>query len=408
MLDFQKEYLDLIKSFNELTEAQQQLLNSGPPEFTFGNQTYVHIPGTESFTIPESPKDDEGNPTIVFTPLQIMKQHFKDTRSLYRRITPQGSAIPMLWLGNSARYKILRAVQLHHIAPPITDETNSYTPFFQFLSTGVEDHWQIQQQYASCKWAAPKDEALATSMLLHYGFAQTYREIKMKGNCIYQMRRAPDGIHLIISTPHSFNDRLTGSCARAAEVSAMFEGANRHAPYELLFKEACRVFFSYNGYYISITAEYRQTALNKIQAFCTHLCNAFEKGTQPPIPYLEEPDIDTCIQIDYDEYGQPMEYIMKWDDFIIEEKSSSAQWQQRENNNMDACLKGLIRAWQHFDPDGEYSYAELTKHCTTSQIAAAKKRDYLIAGHSEGRKTFWKLNYDIIERSLLCHTTAVI
>ena len=401
MLDFQKEYLDLIESFNELTEAQQQILNSGPPEFTFGNQTYIHIPGTETFTIPDSPKDAEGNPTLTFTPLQIMKQHFKDTRSLYRRITPQDSAIPMLWLGNSARYKILRAVQLHFMPPPVTDETNLYTPFFQFLSTGIEDHWQIQQQYASCKWAAPRDESLATSMLLHYGFAQTYKEVKMKGNCIYQMRRAQDGIHLIISEPHTYNDRLTGACARAAEISAMFKMGKRNAPYEILFKEACRVFFCYNGYYISISAEYRQTALNKIQAFCTHLCNAFEQDTQPPIPYLEEPDPDSCIKIEWDkDYpDQPKEYVMKWEDFLLEKGATSIQHEHLKRLHDDSCLQHLLQRWDKLDPYGAYSFSELLNHINRRQFTAAKDKKFLIEDHKEGRKVFWKLNYDVIERS---------
>lgn len=401
MLDPFQARQHLIDSFSELIDAQERLLNSGPPEFTFGGQTYIHVTGTESFTIPNAPTDDEGNPTITFTPLQIMKATFKDTRTLYRRITPQESALPMLWLGNSARYKILRAVQLHNFTPPVTEETNLYTPFFQFLSTGVEDHWQIQQQYSSCKWAAPKDEALATSMLLHYGFAQTYRDIKMKGNCIYQMRRAQDGIHLIISSPHSYCDRLIGACARAAEVSAIFKDANKNAPYEILFKEACRVFFSYNGYYISITSDYRQTALNKIQAFCTHLCNALAQGTQPPMPFLEEPLPEECIEIQWDkDYpGQPQEYIMRWEDFIIENEATESQKTQRQINNENKTLTTLLKRWEPLDPYGAYTDAELRKFFSPKNLHSAREAEYLIADHQEGRKTFWKLNYDKIERS---------
>lgn len=401
MLDPFQARQHLIDSFSELIDAQERLLNSGPPEFTFGGQTYVHIAGTETFTIPNAPVDENGNPTISFTPLQIMKLHFKNTRSFYCRITPVKSAEPMLWLGNSARYKILRAVQLHDSAPPVTAETDSYTPFFQFLSTGVEDHWQIQQQYSSCKWASPKDEALATSMLLHYGFAQTYKNIKMKGNCIYQMRRAQDGIHLILSLPHSYNDRLLGACTRAAEVSAIFKDANKHAPYDILFKEACRVFFSYNGYYISITSDYRQTALNKIQAFCTHLCNALEKDSLPTIPYLEEPPIETCIEIKWDEDfpGQPKEYIMKWEDFLIERGQTEGRKIQLEKVYRDKCLTALLKSWEQLDPNGAYPDCELREVCSPGNISKARKEKYLVADHKEGRKTFWKLNYDIIERS---------
>lgn len=322
-----------------------------------------------------------------------MKATFPDTRTWRRRITPTGSAEPMLWLGDSARFKIIRAVQLHNAVPPITDETNQYTPFFQFLSEGVEDHWTVQQQYSSCKWAAPKDEALATSMMLHFGWAPKYQQ-KMKGNCIYQMRRAPDGIHLILSEPHTYNDRLFASCARALTLAQAFDARKKHAPYDLLFKEACRVFFSYNGYYISITSDYRQSALNKIQAFCLHLTNAL--ATEPPVvPSLDEPDPNTCIDVEYDQYGQPKEYILLWEDFLLEDGATTKQQEHLQRLTKDKCWDALLKAWENFpDPNGEYTYAELNQYCTTTNLSKAKKSGYLIEGRKEGRKQYWKLNYE--------------
>lgn len=299
----------------------------------------------------------------------------------------------MFWLGDSARYKIIRAVQLHDKQPPITPDTNQYTPFFQFLSQGVEDHWTVQQQYSSCKWAAPKDEALATSMLLHFGWAPRYKEYKMKGNCIYQMRRAVDGIHLVISKPHTYNDRLYAACSRAAMIASVFNEKKHKAPYELLFKEACRVFFTFNGYYVSITAAYRQAVLNKIQAYCLRLNNQFEP-VPTFIPAIDEPSPEECIEVKYDDYDQPIDYLMRWEDFIFDDVSAT-QKAHLKNLGENRTLTALITAWNKLpDPNGEYTYAELMECLTSTNFAKGKELGYLTQSRKEGRKTFWKLNYE--------------
>lgn len=382
----------LIESFERLVDAQEQAQSKEPRRFTFAGQTYIHIPNTETFTVPDSPQDEKGNPLITFTALQIMKATFPATRTYRRRITPINSAEKMFLLGDSARYKILRAVQLHDSEPPITPETDQYTPFFQFLSEGVEDHWQVQQQYSSCKWAAPKNEALATSLLLHYGWAANYKQ-RIPGCCIYQMRRAADGIHLILSEPHPYNERLFAACSRANMIVAAFAAQSRTAPYDLLFKEACRVFFSYNGYYVSITSSYRQAILNKIQAHCLHLTNAISIDT-PPIPQIEEPEPENCIPVEYDEYDQPLEYILKWEDFIFEDSASSIQQQHLERVASDKNLAALLEGWKrnNLDPDGEYTNAELLQYFSSKCLTAARNNNFLFESRKEGRKKYWKLN----------------
>lgn len=327
-----------------------------------------------------------------------MTANFEPTKSYRQYITPTGSAEKMLWLGDSARFKILRAVQLHYARPPITDATNQYTDFFKFLSEGVEDHWTVQQQYSSCKWAAGQDEELATSMLLHYGWAPRYRE-KMKGCVIYQMRRAADGIHIVFSEPHTYQQRLDAGCSRALEIFETYKAKERNAPFDLLFKEACRVFFSFNHFYISISPAYRQTALNKIRAFCENLTNSLrDKNVPVPFPELQQPAAEECIAVEYLD-DAPVEYILKWEDFILTSATSSQEVQRRKNNT-NRQLTSLLAAWGD-DLNIEYNYKQLKERMSDNAISRGKKAEYILAGHKEGRIQYWKLNLDKInaERS---------
>ncbi len=379
-------------ALDDWERALEEAESGAPKQFTFNGTTYEHIPGTETFKLSTTPVDENGTPLESLTALQIMKQQFKPTRSYYRRITPINSAETMFLLGDSARFKIMRAVQLHDCIPPITNETRQFTPFFQFLSTGVEDHWMVQQQYSSCKWASPKDEELATSLLLHYGWVQKFPDRRITDCCIYQMRRAEDGIHIIFSEPHTFNDRLFAACTRAHAISNVFEGRNHHAPYDLLFKEACRVFFSYNRYYVSMTADYRQAIMNKIQAFCLRLTNALGDHTNPEYPSTEEPE--NLMEVQYDDYGEPVEYILKWEDFILENEVSSRQKAHLTTLANDKNIEQLLKGFEKLNPNGEYTTAELEKVFTKHVLAKARKEGRLISTRKVGRLTYWKLNYE--------------
>lgn len=304
----------------------------------------------------------------------------------------------MFLLGNSARYKILRAAQLHHNTPKVSEETDSFIPLFNFLSEYVEEHWMVQEQWTSCKWAAGRDESLAAAMMLYYGWAQRYPEYKINHCCIFQLRRSDDGIHIIISEPHTFNDRLTAACARALAVAESFRASRGHAPYVLLFQEAARVFFSFNNYYLTMTSDFRQVIMNKLQAFCQRLTNAID--TSPPtIPYVDQPE--NLFKVEYNRYGEPREYILKWEDFIFEEGSTRQKLhlqEVRNNINLTTLLDGWKKAG--LDLNGEYSGPFLAEHFTKTTLAKARKDDtrYLIpSGRKEGRTKFWKLNPEILD-----------
>lgn len=326
-----------------------------------------------------------------------MTATFSATKSYRQRITPVRSAEKMLWLGDSARYKIIRAVQLHKLAPPITPTTNQYTEFFQFLSEGVEDHWTVQQQYSSCKWAAAQDEALATTMLLHYGWAQRFTE-RMKGCVIYRMKQSDDGIHLVFAEPHTYQSRMDAACLRARTIFDAFNAKKQKAPFELLFKEACRVFFSFDHYYISISASYRQTALNKIRAFCEHLNNALRAADDLPMPLLEQPspEIDGIITVEYNDNNEPIEYVLKWEDFLFSDGASEYQQRRLEeigkNRNIETARLAL-------EPDKIYTRAEILPLISKNALARALKNGAIVVDHTVGRKAFYRLNSNLIERS---------
>lgn len=298
----------------------------------------------------------------------------------------------MFTLGTSARYKILRAVQLHDNPPPISAETDAFIPLFNYLSDFEPERWAVQQQWSSCKWAAPKDESLAAAMMMYYGWGQVYRDRKIPSCCIYQMRRAEDGIHLIISEPHTFNDRLTAACARALSVTTSLHKKNRTAPFNLLFQEAARVFFSFNHYFVSITPDYRMAIMNKLQAFCLHLTNALD--TVPPqFPYIDQPE--EMFQVEYNEYDEPREYILKWEDFIIERESSNAMREQRVANNVaahHAAFEAVLAKLP--DPTREYTGAELRQYTSSHTITKGIKEGNIILTRKVGRTPYYRLNYE--------------
>lgn len=356
--------------------------DTSPRKFTFGNNTYIHVPNTETFYTPGTPLDDEGNPIETLTALKIMKANFSDTRSYRRRIEPLNSSFYLL--GDSARFKIIRAVQLHLATPPVNDETNLWTPFFQFLSEGVEDHWTVQQQYSSCKFVAKKDEPLATSLLLHYGWAPKY-QVKMGPPCIYRLIIGDDGITIELVQDHTFGDRLFAACSTAHLMHIQCKQRGIKAQYNDLFKFASRTFFSFNGSYVSIPSDYRQAVLNKLQAFCQHLTNALAEG-DPTYPMVDEPE-ETLI-------AEENKIFLSWDDFNVADELSTKQQEHLTRVHLSQFEEKFLKVAAQLDPDKEYTNVELLQYFNNDNLAKARKENYLILARQEGRRKFWKLNYE--------------
>lgn len=319
---------------------------------------------------------EDGNPTQILTALKIMKANFKPTRTYYERIEPTNPAFFIF--GDSARYKILRAVQLHNCEPPVDASTHEWIPFFQFLSTGVEDHWQVQQQYSSCKWACGKDEELAASQLLHYGWVPKYN-VKMGDPCLYRLIKQSWGIAIDTQCPHTFTDRLNAACSAAASAKAKFDSRKMKAKHSDLFKFACQIFFSFQGWYVSMPAAMRQTVLNKLTAYVTHLLNAM--GNDAIIPDFEEPD-NLFIQEDLIQ--------LKWSDFTFL-GISEQQAEQRRDNNDAAAIEALYRNWPAGVP--ALSSTDLRNYISTRGIKRLTDLGYLTK-RREGHKVLYTLNYE--------------
>lgn len=305
-----------------------------------------------------------------------MKANFPATRTYYERIEPLNPVF--FTFGDSARFKIIRAVQLHNCEPPVSPATHEWIPFFQFLSTGVEDHWQVQQQYSSCKWACGQDEELAAAQLLHYGWVPKYN-VKMGDPCLYKLHKQSWGIAIETQCPHTLDDRLTAACSTTAAVKARLDVKGIKPKHSDLFKVACQVFFSYQGWYVSIPAAIRQSILNKITSYVTHLLNAM--GADAQIPSLDDP-IELFSQEDF--------ITLKWEDFSFLNVSQS-QYNQRDKNNRDRCLAAIYERWP--DPEAVLTYSEVEQFLSRTNIARAKDYGFLKVKR-EGHKVYYSLNYE--------------
>lgn len=68
-----------------------------------------------------------------------------------------------------------------------------------------------------------------------------------------------------------------------------------------------RSFHYCNGYFCSITREYRQIAHNKITHYIEQICNALEPHRRVPYPTIDEPE-DLLPEEEFD---------LNWSDFVI-------------------------------------------------------------------------------------------
>lgn len=374
-----------VASFEDLLTAYEgQIQNTGPRSFTIAGKTFTHIENTENFTL------DGGDPDEVFTPIRIIKENYPRAYSFKSRITPVESALPFFWLGDTARNKILRAVQLHYQKISPSDVTREYTPMFTYLA-GFNTGLQANRQFSVAKWAAQGDPEIATVLILRNGWTTRY-PTKMAGNCLYTLNIRGDGIHLLIDSPHTYNDRFFAACSRAVSLIITYSNGNQPFDRSQIMSEAQRTFFSYGGFSASILPEYREYLNAELTSFVSSLDNILSQNEIPIIPQIEEPDPETCIPVVFDKNGNVKEYILKWKDFIIE-SSTDVQKSHIDSIAADKTLSGLLDAWKKLpNPKGSYTNAELTQYMNDRLLANARKRDYLIVVGQEGRKKYWTLN----------------
>lgn len=303
------------------------------------------------------------------------------TRSLYRKIIPP----PQLYLlGDSSRRKVLRAVQANYLRPHATPETDQFIPVFNHLAYGVQDRWEVQQQYSSCRWLYNfQDDNLAASHLLHYGWIGKL-DVPMGGSSQHKISIMDDGVLIDIEYSHTFQERLEAACD-AADL-AIEDAIRTKRPRLLpeLISPALQAFFYYKKRYISINADYRMNITNKLTAYIEHAINPLRDG-QLIRPSVDEPDDILEDQV----------FLLKWEDFEIGEKVSSAQISQRVDNNAQKTFDAMYPKTLHLPRGVVLTRAQLLDCIHKDVITTSVKAGFLI----KGERGKYIIPEDIDERS---------
>lgn len=227
-------------------------------------------------------------------------------------------------------------------------------------------------------------------MLLYYGWSPRY-PIGIPGSCFYQMRRSVDGVHLLIDQPHTFNDRIIAACTRANSVAANLFDRGIKPDGGTLLSEALKVLGYYNDYYMSVPYEFRKKLTETVTNHCLALASPTPNHTFPDLPSIEEPPPEEFIPPLYDENGDPIERVLKWDDFVID-STTPGQYEQRREINAKRNLDTVTQKWQELSlGDGEYTNAELLQHFSSKCLAKARKEGIIVETRHVGRTKYWKL-----------------
>lgn len=192
-------------------------------------------------------------------------------------------------VGPSTRRKITRALQMWYETPPITNETDQFIPFFEHLQKNVSDHWKVQQEYGSCLWATKyTNDSLATSLLLHYGWAPVF-ERNMEGSSIHKLTPTASGVVLDIEYCHTFQDRLDAACSAIESEIADRRSINRPLVPEEIISTGMVAFYYHQKRYCSVDKSYHTTVSNKLTHYIESYINALESLT-PQRPEIHEPE----------------------------------------------------------------------------------------------------------------------
>ncbi|MDL2287918.1 hypothetical protein LJC32_00875 [Oscillospiraceae bacterium OttesenSCG-928-F05] len=314
---------------------------------------YMHIPDTEKFCI-------EGIQHEL-TALQVMKAIFPQTKSLYRRIIPPDKYFNF---GDSTRFKIMKAFQAHTFLPPVTEETQQFTEFFKTLSTNVQGHWTVQQQYNAARFATQYEDDLAASLLLHYGWTPRVKP-PMRGASMHKLTITDDGILVDMTYTHTFQERFEAACS-AAKLTVE-DMQRRELPQENSYylSMALKQFYLFKDKFISINNEYAQSVKAKLTYFIDDLINATGNGT-PDYPTIDEPD--NILEDDV--------FLLKWDDFRLH--PNDAMKEQRRNNNKQVVLETL-RSKIGWLPNGViFKRAELIPFLSDPNLKSGYTYDFLL------------------------------
>ena len=357
-----------------------------PYEIIHNNTTYIHIPETEYFYNANSPLDDKGNPQEKYTFYKLLK---KLSPQLYRSMSLKYTMPQELSLiGGASRIRVYRAVQLHYNTPLISSPISSFiqntiTPALQYLTDNAANQRKIQRQYNGARWAVSQIynngdnsgnndngnnknhiDNLAAALFYCCGRSPRFDSQTMQGTSIHRIKPDKEGITIEIGNPHNLQTRFN------AGVSAIHHAINnsiinieRINPVKLL-KAAMRVFYAYNGWFLSISNAYHMSVRSAYGEYINELLTAFTPTQRPQIPDIIEPT----------NLLPPQTVFLPYSAFIKTDLST-AQIQQRQNNAYNklyaACIQKAKRLLLTQDTSQNTSQpAQPTNQYTTKQLAA--------------------------------------
>ena len=339
-------------------KLQKEIESARSPiqSFNLNDTIYTAIPNEERLYT--------ANPKETMTVLQVMKKEFlHNKKSYYQKIIPPDE---IYLLGDSSRRKILRAAQLNHRTPPITEETKQFTSFFHYFLYNLENRWEVSQQYSSCRFATNfEDDELATSLLLHYGWLSD-SGILMCGSSIHKITIIDEGILINIEYNHYVQERFNAACG-AVDVEI-----NRRIMRQKALKQSellgigLRKFFYFKESYISIPNDYRSSIIDKLKLYISETINALS------ISKIEVPTIDEPYNMIADD-----EILLKWNDFQFVDGATEAQQQQRIDNNRHAVLITLRLKIGHLPNGATFKRAELLPFLNDYNLTSGKKYGFL-------------------------------
>ena len=325
----------------------------------------MHILNTEKFCI-------EGIQHEL-TALQVMRAALPDiTRSCYKRIAPPDK---FYYFGDSTRFKIIKAFQAHTYLPPVTEETKPFTEFFKVLSTHVQGHWTVQQQYSAARWATQyQDDHLAASLLLHYGWTPR-KTPPMRGASMYKLTITDEGIHVDMTCTHTFQERFDAACSEAKLTVEDMQRRGLPKDNAYYLSMALKRFYFFKDKFISIDSRYAQLVKATLAKYIDNLTNPFGKGT-PDCPSIEAPDNMLDEEV----------FLLRWDDFRFDDNT---KMKQQRRDNVERQVLETLRSKAGDLPNGvAFKRAELLPFLNDYNLTSGKKYGFL----TQPKHRYYSLN----------------
>lgn len=309
-------------------------------EITLADNTYKHIEDSVKFYDVKTREE--------YTPLQLMKHNYPETKSLYRRIIAPEQ---ILLLGKTARKKITRAVQYHYTPVTPTHATSLLIPYFEYLSES-DNHggkYETSSDWSASKWACDYNAAQAAAAMVYYGPAIDLQEMgAMVGMSIHRMTLQPDGVFIEIGRWHTLEARIQAACDAAYRYASKVK-YGRVADFRSL---AMKEFYSYGGTNLSIPADVRDDASAIIFEYIAEIINPLRPaGFHPPLPTYEDPPDEDWVP--------SQSFLLPYADFTLTNEASTAQRTQRVINNQNAAYAAFYETFADADFGKLYTKAEL-------------------------------------------------